>query len=194
MMDLKSVTTKRFFQSPLNFIRYFFPDGDTARDFVPMVPTTGVVWRSKVGRWCMPSAFSHFATRAFNTTPVQMWMTQSPGVRPMLTRTETSFKDSGGAVTATVSSKWSLFTCPLKCGIKVFYTVTFGRGNLNVSRNETPLPSRGVPYPVPFITIAGNGSNFPGKKCRLCFSPFHSGTVFSRVPLLEFHLSDGNKK
>ena len=24
---------------------------------------------------------------------------------------------------------------------------------------------------------------FPGKKCRLCFSPFHSGTVFTRVPL-----------
>ena len=28
---------------------------------------------------------------------------------------------------------------------------------------------------------------FPGKKCRLCFSPFHSGTVFTRVPLLVYH-------
>ena len=53
---------------------------------------------------------------------------------------------------------------------------------------------RGVAYPVPFITSSRDGSNFPGEKCRLCFSPFHSGTVFSRVPLLEFHLSDGKKK
>ena len=28
---------------------------------------------------------------------------------------------------------------------------------------------------------------FPGKKCRLCFSPFHSGTVFTKVPLPVYH-------
>merc|ERR1719268_278066 len=42
-------------------------------------------------------------------------MTQSPGVRPMLTRTETSFKDSGGAVTATSQRPPQKLQCLQPC-------------------------------------------------------------------------------
>ena len=43
------------------------------------------------------------------------------------------------------------------------------------------LLTRPAGYQVPFITSARDGSNFPGEKCRLCFSPFHSGTVFTHA-------------
>ena len=55
-------------------------------------------------------------------------------------------------------------------------------------------PSEGSLIQSPLLPSRATVQIFPGKKCRLCFSPFHSGTVFTRVPLLEFHLSDGNKK
>ena len=33
----------------------------------------------------------------------------------------------------------------------------------------------------PLLLLRATVQIFPGKKCRLCFSPFHSGTIFTHA-------------